>query len=252
MRHNERVQEEFTRQGEAFRDSPALAAVELTSRIAAALGGGHSRVLDVACGPGVLFPTLASCAETVVGVDLTLRSLQLAREARASGSAFLVRGLSENLPFRAGCFDAAVVRLALHHFLEPGAALSGIRSTLRPGGVLVVLDLIAPDDAEEHALRDALERFRDPSHTCLISAGDMRRHLEQAGFAEPVETFWSQRREFGEWARIIQEPRRMADLKLVLASLAQCPGNPAGLDLSCEGEELWFTYQWGLFVAAPA
>ncbi len=252
MRHNERVQEEFTRQGESFRDSPAVGAVEITSRIALALGGGHDRVLDIACGPGVLLPTLSSCAETVVGIDLTLRSLQLAREAETAGSMFLVRGLSENLPFRSGCFDVTVLRLALHHFLEPVAALSSARSVLRPGGRLVVLDLVAPHDAEARALRDALERFRDPSHTNLLSREEMRGHIQQAGFSAPVETFWSQRREFGEWARIIHEPRRMSDLKLVLNALSRSPGDPAALDLSSEGEALWFTYDWGLFVAAAA
>ena len=252
MRHNERVQEEFTRQGESFRDSPALGAVEITSRIASALGDGHARVLDVACGPGVLFPTLSSCAETVVGIDLTLRSLQLSREAEAARASLLVRGLSENLPFRSGSFDAAVLRLALHHFLEPGVALASVRSALRAGGRLVVLDLVAPDNAEARALRDALERFRDPSHTNLLSREEMRSHIERAGFAAPVETFWSQRREFTEWARIIHEPRRMGDLKLVLNALSKCPGDLAGLELSCEGEELWFTYHWGLFVAAAA
>jgi len=252
VRHNERVQEEFTRQGESFRDSPALAAAEITSRIALALGDGHERVLDIACGPGILLPTLSSCADAVVGIDLTLASLQLAREAETAGSTFLVRGLSENLPFRSGCFDATVLRLALHHFLEPAAALASARSVLRPGGRLVVLDLLAPDKTEARALRDALERFRDPSHTSLVSRAEMRSHIEQAGFAAPVETFWSQRREFSEWARIIHEPRRMSDLKLVLDALSRSPGDPAALDLSSDGEELWFTYHWGLFVAAAA
>lgn len=125
-------------------------------------------------------------------------------------------------------------------------------SALRAGGRLVVLDLLAPDDSKARALRDALERFRDPSHTHLISRGEMRSRIEQAGFAAPMETFWSQRREFTEWARIIYEPRRMGDLRLVLDALSSCPDDPAGLELSCEGDELWFTYHWGLFVAAAA
>ena len=250
MRHNERVQEEFTRQGESFRDSPALGAVEITSRIASALGDGYERVLDVACGPGILFPALSSCARTVVGIDLTLKSLQLAQEVKAAGSRFLVRGLSENLPFRSGSFDAVVLRLALHHFLEPTAALASAKSALRPGGRLVVLDLLAPDNAEARALRDALERFRDPSHTTLLSREEMHAHIQQAGFEVPVETLWTQRREFSEWARIIHEPKRMGDLKLVLNALSKSPGDAAGLDLSSEGDELWFTYHWGLFAAA--
>jgi hypothetical protein len=85
-----------------------------------------------------------------------------------------------------------------------------------------------------------------------MSLEEMRSHIVQAGFEAPEETLWSQRREFSEWARIIHEPKRMADLKLVLKALTHAPGDPAGLDLSSEGEELWFTYRWGLFVAAAA
>ena len=252
MTHNKRVQEEFTRQGESFRDSPALAAMEVTSRIASVLGGGHERVLDVACGPGILFPTLSSCAETVVGIDLTLESLRLAREAETRGPNLLVRGLSENLPFASGSFDGIVLRLALHHFLDPAVVLASARSVLRPGGRLVVLDLLAPTALAPRMLRDALERFRDPSHTNLVSLEEMRNHIRLAGFDVPSETLWSKRREFAEWAKIIHEPRRMADLELILRALSQVPGDPAGMSLSAEGDELWFTYHWGLFVAAAA
>ena len=247
--HNERVRAEFTRQSEAFRDSRVLAAVELTTRIADALGGGHERVLDIACGPGILFPTLARCAETVVGVDLTLKQLQLAREA-VGGSAFCVQSLSERLPFRAASFDAAVVRLALHHFTDPLAALSSARSVLRTGGRLVVLDLVAPRDVEARPVRDALERFRDPSHARLLSVDEMREQLVQAGFGPPVESLWSQRRQFDEWAQIIHEPRRMSDFRLILDALAKSPRDSTGLELGYEGNELWFTHDWGLFVAA--
>ena len=154
--------------------------------------------------------------------------------------------------YQDGSFDAVVLRLALHHFLNPAVALASARSVLRPGARLVVLDLLAPADLEARGLRDALERFRDPSHTTLVSLDEMRSHIRLAGFAVPSETVWSQRREFTEWARIINEPRRMADLRLVLHALSQGPGDPAGLSLSAEGGELWFTYDWGLFVATAA
>lgn len=249
MGHRERVQEEFTRQAESFRDSPVLGAAEITERVGAALGVGHQRVLDVACGPGILFPTLSACAETVVGVDLTLRSLRLAQEAHGSGRCFPVRGLSEGLPFAPASFDGAVLRLALHHFPDPARALASLRSVLRPGARLVVTDLLVAPDAEVRALRDALERFRDPSHTRVIPLDEMRSLLAGADFAMESELLWSQPRRFQEWAGIIHEPRRMADLERVLRALARVPDDPAGLELRIEDGELWFTYPWGLFVA---
>lgn len=77
----------------------------------------------------------------------------------------------------------------------------------------------------------------------------MRAHLERAGFTLREERIWSQPREFSDWARIINEPRRMRDLELSLRALSRCPGDPTGLDLREEGARLWFRYDWGLFVA---
>jgi ubiquinone/menaquinone biosynthesis C-methylase UbiE len=217
-----------------------------------ALGPNVQRALDIACGPGVLFPTLSARAEAVIGLDLTQRNLLLAREVKAHGSVHLVRALAEQIPFAPGTFDAVVIRLALHHFLRPGVVLAAARSLLRPGGRLVVLDVLGPDDRATRELRDAIERLRDPSHTALLSPRSMTAHLEQAGFAVREETLWAQPRDFADWAAIINEPRRMADLELVLRALCRGGGDPAGLALREEGSELWFTYDWGLFVAVPS
>lgn len=263
MKHNEVVQQEFGRQARAFQASPALSAAEVTESVAEALGPKVERVLDVACGPGVLLPALATRAKTVVGVDLTQKSLLLARDVDTDSSVHLVRALAEQLPFRSaqpaasapadasGPFDAAVLRLALHHFVEPAAVLASLRPLLRPGGRLVVLDVLGPEDPAVAELRNALERLRDPSHTSLLSRTSMLEELRTAGFSLCGERSWSQEREFSEWARIISEPRRMADLKLVLRALCS-RGDPSGLSLREQGEELWFTYDWGLFVAELA
>ena len=229
-----------------------LSAGEVTTRVGEALGPNVQRALDIACGPGVLLTTLSEHARSVVGVDLTRKNLVLAREVEAKGPVHLVRALAEKLPFAPGTFDAAVLRLALHHFVQPAIVLSAVRSLLRTRGRLVVLDVLGPEDRATCELRDAVERLRDPSHTALLSRASMTAHLEQAGFTLREETLWSQPREFSEWARIINEPRRMADVELVLRALCRSGGAPTGLDLREEGSELWFTYHWGLFAADAA
>jgi len=249
LKHNETVQSEFTRQAESFRASMTLSAAEVTTRVGEALGPGVQRALDIACGPGILLPTLSAQAQSVVGVDLTRKNLLLARDAETNGPVYLVRALAEYLPFAAGTFDAVVLRLALHHFLQPEVVLAAARSVLRSRGRLVVLDVLGPEDRATSELRDALERLRDPSHTALLSRESMTTHLDQAGFTLRDETLWSQPREFTDWAAIINEPRRMADLEVVLRALCRSGADPAGLNLREEGSELWFKYDWGLFVA---
>ncbi len=98
MSHNKTVEVEFTRQAETFLASPTLSASEVTSRVGQALGPGVRRVLDLACGPGVLLPTLSEHAESVVGLDLTRKALTLARQVETNGPVTLVRALAEDLP----------------------------------------------------------------------------------------------------------------------------------------------------------
>lgn len=249
--HNETVQAEFTRQADAFRASPSLNADAVTRRVAEALGPRVDRALDLACGPGILLPALAARARAVVGVDLTARNLALARAVGTQG-VHLVQALAEHLPFGAGTFDAVVIRLVLHHVVQPDAVLAAARALLPAGGRLVVLDALAPEHRAHVELRDAVERLRDPSHTALLSRKAMVSRLRRAGFSLRAETLWSQPRAFSEWARVMHAPRRMADLERVLRALCRPGGDPAGLGLREEASGLWLTYRWGLFVADAA
>jgi SAM-dependent methyltransferase len=196
-----------------------------------------------------MLPTLAGPSRSVVGVDLTHRTLQLARQVEAEGDVPLVQGVAESLPFVAGGFDAVVIRLALHHFADPPTVLEAARQVLRPGGRLVVLDVLGPEEVQTRALRDSIERIRDPSHTSVLCASSMRALLTQCHFELQEETLWSQERVFSEWAQIMNEPQRMADLERVLRALIRHGDDPTGLNLRPGGEDLAFTYDRGLFVA---
>jgi ubiquinone/menaquinone biosynthesis C-methylase UbiE len=250
--HLRRVREEFSRQAPDFARSPTLNSAELTERVAAALAPGTGRVVDVACGPGILLPTLARRAERVVGLDFTGATLRLARDRCGDdGSVALVRALAEPAPFGAGSFDAAVLRLALHHFEEPERALAEVRRLLRPGGRLVVLDLLAADAPDVAALHNTIEVLRDPSHVALLPRGALRGLVEAAGFEIVGEQCWRRAREFSEWARIIAEPRRMAAVEQVLRELLHA-GRDAGVDLRERDGALWLTYSWCLLACDAA
>lgn len=252
MSHNQTVQTEFARQAAAFLESPSLNATEVTDSIALALGPAVNRTLDIACGPGILLPKLLRGSRSVVGVDLTLENLRLARASADDERASVVRGVAERLPFEPGAFDAVVLRLALHHFVEPLAVLRQARSVLCPAGRLVVLDILGPSEEGPHCLRDALERFRDPSHTSLLTADEMRATIDEAGFALRTESVWSQERSLSDWSAVINEERRMADFETILRGILRAEGDPSGLALRERDGDLWFSYEWGLFVADAA
>lgn len=250
MKHRDVVQSEFSRQAESFAASKVLAAPEITERVGAGLRGLEApRVLDLACGPGVLLPTLAAEARAVVGLDLTAETLRVARGAASHPRvAGLVRAQAECTPFCEGSFDAVVVRLALHHMDRPEASLREARRLLRKGGRLLVLDVLTSADPETAALHNAIERLRDPSHAAFVPEAELSRSIAASGFSSLSSEVWSLSRSFDEWAAIIADPVRMQSLELVLRHLARA-GVSAGIDLREEGEVLRFSYSWAFVVA---
>ena len=222
----------------------------MTERIAAALGQqAGERVLDVACGPGILTESLSTRSAATVGIDFTAETLRLAG-ARASGNsrAAFVRGLAEQTPFVADSFGGAVIRLALHHFEVPGTALRETHRVMSPGGRLVVLDLLTSPQPEESRLHNAIERLRDPSHASFTTESGLCDEISAAGFSIESVDSWDTPRPFSDWAAIVNALERMAALEVVLRHLARA-GETAGIALREERGEVWFTYRWSLIVA---
>ncbi len=123
-------------------------------------------VLDVACGAGHAAEPVAPHVRQVIGIDLTPSLLELgAQRLRDAGitNVLLQEGNAESLPFVDGSFDLVFCRSSLHHFADPYQAVAEMLRTCRPGGRVVLADLVAPS-AEERETFDDLHRLIDPSH----------------------------------------------------------------------------------------
>ena len=108
---------------------------------------GAVRALDLACGTGDIAMELAASGMRVIGLDLTHRMLQLARQKRrgASGSVTYIGGDMSALPFADGSFQLVTTGYGLRNVPEIGADLSEIHRVLAPGGVLLSLDFNRPE-----------------------------------------------------------------------------------------------------------
>ena len=98
---------------------------------------------DLGCGSGRLAATIAPYARSVVAVDSSPEMLEVAR-ARLSGfgNVQIVQGRIEELPLESASLDLALVVHLLHHVQDPAAALGEVARVLRPGGRLVVADVL--------------------------------------------------------------------------------------------------------------
>ncbi len=140
-----------------------------------------SEVLDVATGTGVLARALAPHVRRVVASDISDEMLKVgACEAPANVS--FERAAAEDLPYSAGAFDMVVTRYSVHHFLRPEMVLHQMYRVCRPGGELLLIDVVAPGDPMCVRRYNSLERSRDASHARTLSSSELRQAVERAGW----------------------------------------------------------------------
>ena len=98
---------------------------------------------DLGCGSGRIAATIAPYARSVVAVDSSPEMLEVARARLAGfGNVEIVQGPIEELPLEPASLDLAHVVHLLHHVADPSAALAEVARVLRPGGRVVVADVL--------------------------------------------------------------------------------------------------------------
>lgn len=246
------VQAEFTRQGRQMDRAPAFHAEPVLERFVQAVNAGRrERVLDLACGPGIVAAAIAPYVNEILGIDATPEMIRLAeerfRKAGLTNQRFAVAA-AERLPFEDGWLDQVVTRLSFHHFADVPTALNEIRRVLRPNGQVVAADVISADDSERATLHNSLEQLRDPTHVRMFARAELIAMIEAAGFRVMRRETWEQPRAFEEWAAIVAEPGRTQPLERVMRALARA-GQEAGISLREEAGEIRFTHSWCMVVA---
>ncbi len=185
--NGETVQDIFGRRAEGYVNSASHADEEVLRRIGDICGDLHeASVLDVATGTGHVALHLAPMSQKVVGLDLTLRMLELARvEAvkRSIVNVEWVRGDVGSLPFPDGAFQAVTCRRAPHHFSNIENALKEMVRVLRDDGVLVIDDRSVPDDDEIDRTMNHLDLLHDRSHVREYGRREWEAMLRKAGLA---------------------------------------------------------------------
>ena len=94
------------------------------------------RVLDVACGTGVLSKALAEAGAHVIGIDASEEYLEGARQLRSHPNIAYEQGDIRQMRFEDDTFDAAVSTLALDVIPETEQVVMNMKRVTRPGGVV--------------------------------------------------------------------------------------------------------------------
>jgi len=136
-------------------------------------------IADLGAGEGHLSQLLAANALQVIAVDNSEKMVEygsnLAKENGITNLEYRLGDL-ENPPIEPESVDLAMLSQALHHAGNPVRALRGAVGILRPGGRVVVLDLLS------HQFEQARELYAD---TWLgFTEAELVGMLEDAGFVK--------------------------------------------------------------------
>lgn len=138
-------------------------------------------VADVGCGTGYMARALVRCVDKVILID---HSEGMLEQARRSLEPFVERvdfrrGELDRLPLGDGEVDAAFANMVMHHVPDLSAALRELYRATKPGGTLVITDLLPHKEAWMTEEMADLRLGLDPT--------DLARRVHKVGF-ENVRT----------------------------------------------------------------
>jgi ubiquinone/menaquinone biosynthesis C-methylase UbiE/biotin operon repressor len=138
-------------------------------------------IADLGAGEGGFALLLSQTAKQVIAVDTSAKMLEVAREQALRAGILNVEyrlGDMEEIPIDSATpnsgVDLAFFSQSLHHALHPARALAEAHRILRPGGRIVILDLI------KHRFEEARELYAD--EWLGFSESDLESMLQQSGF----------------------------------------------------------------------
>jgi ubiquinone/menaquinone biosynthesis C-methylase UbiE len=179
-------------------------------------------VLDLGCGAGHASFAVAPVVASVTAFDLSAQMLEVvagAARERGLGNIVTRQGDVGQLPFGDAAFCMVVTRFSAHHWLDVPAALREVKRVLKPRGVLVVIDITAPESPLHDTTLQAVELLRDGSHVRDYRPSEWTAMLQAAGFHSERAGDWKLEMKFDEWTARMRTPaERVAAIRSLFAS----------------------------------
>jgi SAM-dependent methyltransferase len=155
------------------------------------------------------------------------------------------------LPYPDGSFSIVVSRYALHHLLDPEAALREMVRVCASGGRIVVVDAYASENPTKAAAYNRLEKLRDPSHARALSLAELIELFSCVGLAEPEPVLYDLPVELADlMARAFPNPGDGAEIAVTFA--AAVDDDCLGIPVYREGDTIRIAYRAAILTAVRA
>lgn len=210
MERDEAIRRQFDRAAAAYGTSPIFAqGRDLALMVEATAPSAAMMVLDVGCAAGHTAFAFAPHVRAVVGVDLSRDMLgEAARQAAARGieNVRWEEASAAALPYADATFDIVACRMVVHHFPVLVPSLAEMARVLKPGGQMIVVDTISPEDEALADFINQIEVLRDPSHSRNWTITEWQAAGQEIGVAFAVVSRWDLPLDFADWTARQQTP----------------------------------------------
>ena len=204
------VQDYFSRTASGYVSSAALrAGPDLQRLVEVGEWQAQHHALDIATGGGHTALAVASRVARMTVTDLTLVMLETARAfllSQGVTNASFQRADAEDLPFAEASFDRVNCSVAPHHFPDAGRAVQEVARVLKPGGLFLLIDNIAPSDAVLDTFCNTVEKWRDPSHVRAYTQEEWQSFFAGAGLLIELAEPFRKTHNYDDWTALAQLP----------------------------------------------
>jgi ubiquinone/menaquinone biosynthesis C-methylase UbiE len=250
--HQDLILDQFTRQATVFSTAPAITDEDALRMIVdAARPTPDDRLLDVACGPGLVVCAFAPHVREAIGIDVTPAMLERAGKLAAEKGVTNIawrQGDVYSLPYDDAGFTIVTTRFSFHHFLDPAAVLREMVRVCAPGGRVIVVDDYASEDPAKAAAFNQLEKLRDPSHSRCLTLRELKGNFSAAGLPEPDPTFYELR---GDVPSLLARsfPNPGDDVKIIEMFKASAADDRLGVPVRRDRDEIYYAYPVAILAA---
>jgi ubiquinone/menaquinone biosynthesis C-methylase UbiE len=182
---------------------------DLEAMLTAANLPADALIMDAGCGAGHTAVAFAPHVGRVIAYDLTesmLTEVESLAQEKGLHNIETQHGDVEALPYDDATFDAIVTRYSAHHWPQPQRAMNEFARVLKPGGICLLSDIIAPVDVAADSFLQTIEVLRDTSHVRDHSIAQWQAMFTAAGFNSEVVFTHDLSLHMGQWLARINTP----------------------------------------------
>ncbi|MGB0931049.1 MAG: class I SAM-dependent methyltransferase [Chitinophagales bacterium] len=209
------------------------------------------KVLDIATGGGHTALQFTRAGAEVIATDLTPEILKEA-EKFAIEQGYNIDfqfAEAENLPFETLSFDIVTCRIAPHHFENPEQFVKEAYRVLKPNGLFLLIDNIAPESTKLAKWMNEIEKRRDDSHVEAYTVRTWIQWMADSGFDLQYFARWHRSKNFQTWADRAQMPlKEKESLEQAILGFSEKLKGYFKVEVSQDGRLKELVHEVGLFV----